>query len=80
MRRAMLRTDLAMRQSKPRRNAPCWCGSGKKYKKCHLRADETGKGGGGAPPLPRAREYWEILHSILPPPQERSEDVGQDRR
>jgi methionyl aminopeptidase len=21
------------------RNAPCWCGSGKKYKKCHLRAD-----------------------------------------
>jgi methionyl aminopeptidase len=27
------------------RNDPCWCGSGKKYKKCHLRADmekETG--------------------------------------
>lgn len=22
------------------RNDPCWCGSGKKYKKCHLRADE----------------------------------------
>jgi len=21
---------------KPRRNDPCWCGSGKKYKKCHL--------------------------------------------
>jgi methionyl aminopeptidase len=21
------------------RNGPCWCGSGKKYKKCHLRAD-----------------------------------------
>jgi methionyl aminopeptidase len=21
------------------RNDPCWCGSGKKYKKCHLRAD-----------------------------------------
>lgn len=21
---------------KPRRNGPCWCGSGKKYKKCHL--------------------------------------------
>lgn len=24
---------------KPGRNDPCWCGSGKKYKKCHLRAD-----------------------------------------
>ncbi len=22
------------------RNEPCWCGSGKKYKKCHLAADE----------------------------------------
>lgn len=23
------------------RNDPCWCGSGKKYKQCHLSADET---------------------------------------
>jgi hypothetical protein len=23
------------------RNDPCWCGSGKKYKKCHLTADES---------------------------------------
>ena len=22
------------------RNAPCWCGSGKKYKSCHLAFDE----------------------------------------
>ena len=22
------------------RNDPCWCGSGKKYKKCHLAEDE----------------------------------------
>jgi uncharacterized protein YecA (UPF0149 family) len=22
------------------RNDPCWCGSGKKYKRCHLGADE----------------------------------------
>ncbi len=21
---------------KPGRNDPCWCGSGKKYKKCHM--------------------------------------------
>ena len=23
------------------RNKPCWCGNGKKYKKCHLQADEV---------------------------------------
>lgn len=22
------------------RNAPCWCGSGKKYKKCHMPIEE----------------------------------------
>lgn len=22
------------------RNEPCWCGSGQKYKRCHLAADE----------------------------------------
>lgn len=26
-------------QQKLGRNQPCWCGSGKKYKKCHLRSD-----------------------------------------
>jgi len=30
------------------RNDPCWCGSGRKYKHCHMRADQ-GKGGDGAP-------------------------------
>jgi hypothetical protein len=25
---------------KPGRNDDCWCGSGKKYKKCHLAEDE----------------------------------------
>ncbi|MDO5733692.1 MAG: preprotein translocase subunit SecA [Eubacteriales bacterium] len=28
------------RQTMPGRNDPCWCGSGKKYKNCHLREDE----------------------------------------
>jgi len=23
------------------RNAPCWCGSGKKYKQCHYEEDRT---------------------------------------
>ncbi|MEL6243477.1 MAG: SEC-C metal-binding domain-containing protein, partial [Pseudomonadota bacterium] len=26
------------------RNAPCWCGSGKKFKKCHLGRDAQPKG------------------------------------
>ncbi len=26
---------------RPSRNQPCWCGSGKKYKHCHLREDQT---------------------------------------
>ena len=29
-------------QRKPGRNDPCWCGSGKKYKHCHMRADRRG--------------------------------------
>jgi preprotein translocase subunit SecA len=29
------------------RNDPCWCGSGKKYKHCHMRTDQVG---GGTPP------------------------------
>ena len=27
----------------PKRNDPCWCNSGKKYKKCHLHSDELGE-------------------------------------
>lgn len=30
----------ARREARPERNAPCWCGSGTKYKKCHLSEDE----------------------------------------
>ncbi|WP_395853554.1 YecA family protein [Cystobacter fuscus] len=30
------------RESRPGRNDPCWCGSGVKYKKCHLGADRAG--------------------------------------
>jgi methionyl aminopeptidase len=34
-------SDLATR-ARPGRNDPCWCGSGQKYKKCHLDADGRG--------------------------------------
>ncbi|MDX2163175.1 MAG: preprotein translocase subunit SecA [bacterium] len=30
----------------PGRNDPCWCGSGKKYKNCHMRADQSAQRGG----------------------------------
>jgi hypothetical protein len=32
----------AVRIERPGRNDACWCGSGTKYKKCHLRSDEEG--------------------------------------
>ena len=38
------------------RNDPCWCGSGKKYKNCHMRADEgraPAPAGGGQPQAER---------------------------
>jgi hypothetical protein len=46
---ASLPVARARRRDRPGRNDPCWCGSGKKYKKCHLAADEGGTSTGGAP-------------------------------
>ncbi|MGC2062040.1 MAG: SEC-C metal-binding domain-containing protein [Thermodesulfovibrionales bacterium] len=31
--------DNMVTANRPGRNEECWCGSGKKYKKCHLDAD-----------------------------------------
>jgi hypothetical protein len=42
----------AVRAARPGRNDACWCGSGTKYKKCHLRSDEDGS---TAPPGPGPR-------------------------
>ncbi len=36
-------------RARPGRNEPCWCGSGQKYKRCHLDADLRA-GPGAAPP------------------------------
>lgn len=36
-----------VKEAKPGRNEPCWCGSGQKYKKCHLAQDEAAARGGG---------------------------------
>jgi preprotein translocase subunit SecA len=37
-------TPDTVRRDKPKvgRNDPCHCGSGKKYKNCHMREDQTG--------------------------------------
>jgi uncharacterized protein YecA (UPF0149 family) len=32
--------DGGMPRVRPGRNEPCWCGSGKKYKKCHEHEDD----------------------------------------
>ncbi len=34
------RPDPIRKKQRPGRNDPCWCGSGKKYKNCHLAEDE----------------------------------------
>lgn len=31
---------------RPGRNEPCWCGSKRKYKKCHLESDDRARLGG----------------------------------
>ncbi|HEY6005868.1 MAG TPA: SEC-C metal-binding domain-containing protein, partial [Anaeromyxobacter sp.] len=38
--------DLEVSRARPGRNDPCWCGSGQKYKKCHLDSDEARTPGG----------------------------------
>jgi hypothetical protein len=43
------RSTPALRAERPGRNDACWCGTGTKYKKCHLRSDEDGS---TAPPSP----------------------------
>lgn len=34
-------TTPAPQARKPKRNDPCWCGSGKKYKHCHMKSDQS---------------------------------------
>jgi hypothetical protein len=59
------------------RNSLCWCGSGKKYKKCHHAEDAEARArAGDRQGEPRPREYWEVMRSILPPSQLRSDEVG----
>jgi hypothetical protein len=52
--------EPVLRRPTPGRNDPCWCGSGKKYKKCHLDADERPQ---SAPPAIRG-EYQELRNRL----------------
>ena len=47
------------------RNDPCWCGSGKKYKKCHMPIEEK---------IKLHRDRGEIV------PSRSFEDSGADRK
>jgi preprotein translocase subunit SecA len=44
-------TQQTVRRAGPElgRNDPCWCGSGKKYKNCHMNSDRAKAGGQAAP-------------------------------
>ncbi len=44
-------TPVTIRREKPKlgRNQPCWCGSGKKYKKCHYQQDLAELQSSGSP-------------------------------
>ena len=44
--------EPVQRRYTPGRNDPCWCGSGKKYKKCHLDSDERPGPQSAAPAIP----------------------------
>lgn len=34
------KSKTIVKKKRPGRNEPCWCGSGKKYKFCHMKSDE----------------------------------------
>ena len=49
----------------PGRNDPCWCNSGKKYKKCHLDSDQRGEPGtSAAPAVGGANEFSGLRERI----------------
>lgn len=54
------------------RNESCWCGSGKKYKKCHLRTDETGEtvppGGGQQVKQTPSVKQGQVTDTLTVPP------------
>jgi hypothetical protein len=52
--------------TKPGRNDPCYCGSGKKYKRCHLPIDEKARSALAPPSTEEAVELREDLDEAAP--------------
>jgi hypothetical protein len=46
---------------RPGRNDACWCGSRKKYKICHLKADQEAAAEASQAKPPRLRDWWGVL-------------------
>ena len=57
------RIDLIHNQIKIGRNDPCWCGSGKKYKKCHEAFDEKME-------IMKQKGYAVIDHDLIKTPEQ----------
>ena len=54
------------------RNAPCWCGSGKKYKHCHLKQDRA--------TLRRRRKEGERAPDVIIKTEEQIEGIRRSSR
>ena len=59
--------EATARAARPGRNDPCWCGSGQKYKKCHLDADARGAPVALAPARPALRPGNVSPRRAVPP-------------
>ena len=64
-------------ERKPGRNDPCWCGSGKKFKNCHLRPDEDAARA-AAPVAPTPPEQ-SIVPAPRPEPPKPPEPTPEER-
>jgi hypothetical protein len=53
------------RELRPGRNDECWCGSGKKYKKCHLASDEEEDRAEAGPVAEIARMMEDIMATVI---------------
>ncbi len=58
---------------RPGRNDKCWCGSGKKYKRCHLVADEQRR---FATAPAGKRSMSDNLHAVVQPVLDRMDNPG----
>lgn len=59
-----------MHEIKLGRNDPCHCGSGKKYKKCHMAADSSAGAGGVKPPVRKKRSLRDRFKKLILTPGE----------